>query len=282
MGVSDLFGRGRRRGARDGVRDGSGAAQRAGLTAHLPDWALRWRRHHLSRALIVSYGMPKSASTFAWLVIKDVLVAGGAPVATLSAAAKGNEATEDFVERLWPERLAAIRDEIGDDCAVVKTHGLTVRPGEIEQAGFERTIVFVQHRDPRDIALSLIDHGARSRAEGVPDFAQCTDVPACFPVLDHAIRALEGWARHPNAVPVDYDSLCFDTEATIARIAATCGLHVDPARIAARYAERERITQFNKGQSARWRQEMSPRHAELLERRYSGYFRRFGGKDVAG
>lgn len=275
--MSDLFGRGRR----GRVRHDTRMAQAARLTASLPDWAARWARHRLSRALIVSYGMPKSASTFAWLIIKDVLVSGGAPVVTLSDAAKGNPAKEDFVERLWPDRLAAIRGEVGDGCAVVKTHGLTVRPGEIEEAGFERAIVFVQHRDPRDVALSLIDHGRRSRAEGVPDFAQCTDVPACFPVLDHAIRALEGWARHPNAVPVDYDSLCFDTEATIARIAATCGLHVDPARIAARYAERERITQFNKGKSARWREEMSPRHAELLERRYSGYYRRFGAGDGA-
>lgn len=231
--------------------------------------------HPLSGCLIVSHGLPKSASSFAWLLLRDILRVGGAPLVKLSAEAKGAPSEEDYVDSLSAERLAAIGREAGAGCALVKTHGFAPRPGAIEAAGFAQQIVFAQHRDPRDIALSLIDHGNRSRAAGIADFVECVNVERSLWTIDLALKTMESWLELGEVHLVSYDALCFDSAATVARMAKTLKLRVDPAEILAPYADKRRITQFNKGVPQRWRTEMSAEDAARVRAEFARYYERF-------
>ena len=73
--------------------------------------------------IFISYGITKSASTFAWQLIKHVAIAGGLPIATLTAKSKGRNSPEDYVDPVSDENLALVQVEVGGRPVVIKTHG---------------------------------------------------------------------------------------------------------------------------------------------------------------
>lgn len=225
----------------------------------------------LTSTLIMSYGMPKSASTFAWMLLKAVARNSGGTVVTLSAAAKGNNSKEDYVLDLEGDRADRIAQEVGARCVVIKTHS-GVRKFTGYRKRFANSFVFVQHRDPREIALSLIDHGARARKLGIPDFAQCVDFESTYPFIDDAMQCLRGWIRRPNSIAISYDDLCFETDQVIRRICAHLGTNADADRVLAAFSDKSQIIQFNKGVKARWKDEMPPAASDAFLRRYRQYY----------
>lgn len=225
--------------------------------------------------IIISYGMPKSASTFAWMLLKDLMNLGGRQVVSLSSEAKGNQSIEDYVLEADAARLERIRLECGAGNVVVKTHSAETAFSDVALF-FEAPIVFVQHRDPREIVLSLIDHGARSRSLGINDFAECRDVNSSLLTIDHAMNALFSWIEKRAAHVVSYNDLCFDTEVAIERIKTVLNVNVSTKDIMSRFSERSSIIQFNKGIRDRWKHELSHDDSQRIVARYKRYYDRFG------
>ena len=122
-------------------------------------------------SLYISYGLTKSASTFAWQLIKEIATQGGLPMATLTIKSKGRNSPEDYIDPVSAEKIALIRDDIGKAPVVIKTHG-DATPAAIELVSAGTALVFVSYRDLRDIALSLLDHAIKSRRKGILDFAK--------------------------------------------------------------------------------------------------------------
>jgi len=73
--------------------------------------------------IYISYGITKSASTFAWQLIKRIAIVGGLPVATLTTKSKGANTPEDYIDPVSDEAIRAIRSDVGDLPVVIKTHG---------------------------------------------------------------------------------------------------------------------------------------------------------------
>ena len=224
-----------------------------------------------SGSITISYGMPKSASTFAWMLLKDFLVATGRPVATLSRAAKGNRSLLDYSVSLDERRLSDMKIEVDRKAVVLKTHSAVKAFADYTQF-FADSYVFVQHRDPRDIILSLIDHAARSRDKGIKDFIECVNVEKSFPTVDGAMRAFFSWANKPNAHLISYEQLCFNTHETILRLEKIYDAKVDIDKLMSNYNDKRVIRQFNKGVRSRWCDEMSTKHSEMVQERYSRYY----------
>lgn len=226
--------------------------------------------------MIISYGMPKSASTFAWLVIKKICLNSRLDdVVDLSPAAKGNDSVEDYIDGSVKVNAAQITREVGERCCVIKTHS---------SAGHFRTLVggsaffqpFAQHRDPRDVALSLMDHARRSRELGIADYADCLSIEGCLPVIDSSIENFIEWVDQYSAIPISYDYLCFNGLACLSFIASALDCDVDCAAILKGFERKESIAQFNKGIRHRWVDEMPQAQARMLFRRYEEYYDRFG------
>ncbi|MBX2854070.1 MAG: hypothetical protein KTR21_03725 [Rhodobacteraceae bacterium] len=229
--------------------------------------------------IVLSYGMTKSASSFAWLVLKEILRLGGARPIDLSPLARHHASSIDFVDPVDEPELKLVEIESGGRSVVVKTHS-AISDYVAVLVQRRPTIIFLSHRDPRDIALSLMDHGARSRASGGEDFAECLDHDSTTPMVAEQVRRLMTWVRaqdvQPYSVYVDYDALCFDTEATLVKMIERLepGLRepVCADYVAASFHDKSRIPQFNKGAPRRWEREMSETVSERYLSEFASYY----------
>jgi hypothetical protein len=231
--------------------------------------------------IYVSYGVPKSASTFTYVVTETVLrVAGYAPV-TLSEAAKGGKSQLNYIDPISWSAIQRAVSEIGEKSAVIKTHGV---PDKRLLEAIERGEVFASAviRDPREIALSLLDHAKRSRSLGVGDFAEIETVTDTFKVLDDQINRLSRWMAIGKVLLLAYDEISFDTESAVQRIIDQLGISVAAANVISALPDRSKIEQFNKGVKKRYESEMPAETQQLFLERYSDVYRRYVGQESIG
>jgi SAM-dependent methyltransferase len=226
--------------------------------------------------IYLSYGVPKSASTFTYVVTEHVLKVAGHPSVKLSEAAKGRKSRLNYIDPVtWPA-LQRVAGEISNAWTVIKTHGA---PDDDILAAINRGDVFASAvvRDPREIALSLIDHAQRSRALGIRDFADITTFDAAMVALDDQINRLKKWMRSDRVLLLNYDEICFDTPSAVRRIIQQLGLKVDPESVLATLPDRDQVEQFNKGTERRYETEMPLDAQKKFLARYSEVYERFLG-----
>ena len=222
--------------------------------------------------IYISYGITKSASTFAWQLIKRIAVNGGLPVATLTPKSKGVNSPEDYIDPVSRKKLDLIRADVGDLPVVIKTHG-GVTPAATRLVADGAAWVFVSYRDLRDVALSLLDHGARSRAKGIRDFAEFYDVSDTLEIIKTQVQRLEGWVKSCKPLLLSYDEVCFDTRSTISRIAERLGVSVNIEMISSEFdLKKDLIGQFNKGERRRFEREMDSETSSLFIETFARYY----------
>lgn len=219
--------------------------------------------------LFVSYGMVKTGSTLAFEYMRAIHEANGwrqdrLPRRLLDTPSPINliDETSDL-ERL--RRFAAR----GGRRVVLKTHAA---PSPLALEGLREgwLAAHAVWRDPRDMALSLRDAGARARAAVEAGdvrrgaFAHVVTLDDALSAVVRHIERLSLWAALPGVQVLAYDDLAFDAEPTVARMAAHAGLTADPAAVVAEVTG-NRFTQFNKGRKARHLDEMDPELAERIE-----------------
>jgi hypothetical protein len=219
--------------------------------------------------------MPKSASSFAWMLIKYIAQEDGNNSISLSSTAKGIASVEDYLDGSGAANMQLISEEIGDGWCVIKTHADS-QPFSMLASKAEYNAVFVQHRDPREISLSLLDHAEKSRKLGLRDFAECINIETCLPTIDSAMRNLFDWLQDPTAITISYNELCFDTTNAIERIKEKFSSRVSTEKILARFSDKTEIIQYNKGQKERYLAEMSSADSRMFIERYQNYYAHFG------
>ena len=205
-----------------------------------------------------SYGMTKSGSTLAFELARAALIVAGHDQPRLSTAAVMDRKKLNFVSHLDKsniEALLAETDAIGHMIAI-KTH-TRPDPGVVRLLQEGRAIAHAVYRDPRDMALSMVDHGRKSRAKGRPGFSEYYTPQDAMVDLRHQSNSLLAWLSLPGVRPLMYDDVAFNMETTTRRIIADLGLDV-PASEVIHIATQERFTQRNKGQRARHENEMTP------------------------
>jgi len=224
--------------------------------------------------IYISYGVPKSASTFAYVVTKTILDAAGYNTVSLSVRAKGGRSRLNYIDPISWTAIERVRSEIGERSAVIKTHGA---PDKQLESAIERGEILASAivRDPRDIALSLVDHGERSRRAGVSDFANIYSAIDAVDLLDEQMRRLAKWTAGVKVLLLAYDQLCFDTETAVRRIIDHAGLSLTPATIVPALPNKEEVLQFNKGARNRYEAEMPSAIQEVFLRRYADFYRCF-------
>ena len=225
--------------------------------------------------IYISYGITKSASTFAWQLIKRIAICGGLPIATLTSKSKGANSPEDYIDPVSEKNLDLIREDVGDLPVVIKTHG-DVTPAAARLVAEGTAQVFASYRDLRDVALSLLDHGARSRAKGIKDFSEFHELTDTLEDIRVQVQRFENWVQLCKPLLLSYDEICFDTRSMIPRIAERLGVSVDVELISNEFASNNAsIGQFNKGEKRRFEREMNSEVSALFVDTFSTYYKTY-------
>lgn len=219
----------------------------------------------------VSFGMAKSGSTLGFHLVRLILEASGRPQPHLSAEAIPDHHEINFIDVIRPRHLEAMTDEIealGVGPVAVKTHGGL---WSCVERGLDAGWIMGHAicRDPRDIALSMLDASRNRNAWGSIDGEPIRHVEDALDYVRGHTEKFSKWASQRGIMPIHYEMLAFETETIAARICEQLGVDVDPRKVA-RAAKRE-MTQFNVGRSERWRTEMAPDVAARIEAEFAGF-----------
>lgn len=230
----------------------------------------------MARPLIyICYGMPKSGSTLAFTLTRAVLEDAGIRQMPVQAPGAIPGRAFNYVDVLRPAELDALTDALvqSDDIpAAIKTHSglwncveVAARNGLLQAQAI--------CRDPRDIALSMMDAAREGRAWGQRNGAPIRTAKDALPAVRAHVDKFERWAALPGVLVLRYDEVAFDTRKAARAIAEHVGVNASAERCA-RVALGAR-TLLNKGQAQRWKSEMSAAEITLFEREFGGFLERF-------
>lgn len=227
----------------------------------------------MTRPLIYfSYGMTKSGSTLAYELARSAMVLSGHDQPRLSLSAVMNRKKLNFCAHIDADNMAAIRREtraIGHPIAI-KTH-TRPDPEVVRALQSGEATAHAIYRDPREMALSMLDHGAKSRANGKPGFVEFVTLADTIDNIRHQSNSLKSWLSLPNVRPLFYDDFAFNMDETTPRILADLDLS-PPLEDVMRMATKERFTQRNKAKPARYLTEMSPEDSARFEQIFAGFY----------
>lgn len=221
--------------------------------------------------IYISYGVPKSASTFLYQLTEEILRFAGYELASLSKGVKGQNSPENYVDPINGAALDAIQAEIMHRSVVIKTHGAPDRrifDAMQENEVFANAII----RDPREIALALVDHGQRSRNAGIRDFSEFYKPTDTISLINDQIKRFNHWSLSRNLLRITYDELCFDSLLVVDKIARQLDVVIDGTAVLGRFANRSVIRHFNKGVRGRYL-ELSSEDNEIFISTFSSFYR---------
>lgn len=235
--------------------------------------SFRQARHPLGAKVVFAYGMTKCGSTLAFELARTALELSGYPQPQLPEAATGTRRKINFAGHLTEANIAALGRSVRDigHPVVVKTH---TRPDlcVIDMIDRGEAIIQASYRDPREMALSMIDHGARSRASGIDAFAEIETLDDAMRDITSQIDSLTQWLYRPNCLPLYYEDIAFRGLRTTRRILRQLRLDI-PAEPILNYVLRNRFIQLNKGIKKRYRDQMSDADQKRFRQAYRLFYR---------
>ncbi len=224
-----------------------------------------------SSPFYLSYGMPKSGSTLAFELTATMLELAGVPQVKIPGDVTDPATKINYVNKLDGPALLKLQEDAGSLARplMLKTHSRLFP--RVEQA-LKRGDLFGHAvcRDPRDMALSMLDAGREGRPWGTDQDGIYQTVADTLKRLHTSIAMFEKWVAMPNIIPLHYERLAFDMESVATEIAAQLGITVDIPR-AITITTGSKFTQFNRGKSQRWKTEMDPADARRLEVEFKDY-----------
>ncbi len=219
-----------------------------------------------------SYGMTKSGSTLAYELARSGLVLAGFDQPRLSLSAVMNRKKINFCSHIDADNVAAIKREtmaIGHPIAI-KTH-TRADPEVVKLLQNGEAMAHAVYRDPREIALSMLDHGAKSRAKGKPGFVEFETVDDTIENIRHQTNSLKSWLSLPNVRPLFYDDFAFDMDRFTPIILDEVGVKADTTKVI-RMTTKDRFTQRNKARQARYLTDMTPEDSAKFESIFAGFY----------
>ena len=215
-------------------------------------------------------GMTKSASTLVYQLTEEILRQAGRRPMILPPPLQRVTSTTNYFDTVDETLIDRIRMAAGGRDVVLKTHQ---RPsaGVAAMIGAGAVKASYAIRDPRELALSMVDHGIRSRRWGIRQFSECVSVRDCVASIDFQMESFALLAGSAGLLVLPYNETCFDTEQAVGRIAAQIGVVADPERVSRTFAAGRMTQQFNRGVPLRYR-EMSAEDSVFFLDRYRDFY----------
>ena len=119
-------------------------------------------------------------------------------------------------------------------------------------------------RDPRDIILSTIDHGIKSRKgtwKPHPYFEKFTDVESALPMVKRILKNYYRWKKYGKVHFIRYEDFMQDKNSEIKHLVNHLDLKIEEEKVTRLIARREKNESasynFNKGTIFRYKNEMN-------------------------
>lgn len=245
-------------------------------------WAAAWSNvvaGDVQRMLVLCFGIQKSGSTLAFELVRGVLMTAEFAQPFLrnerfKAAEPVPENARNFVEHLTREKIEALLAGIGPDRRIaVKTHsGFSggIFPWLEELQERRELQVIVSRRDPRDICLSLLDAGERSRRLKAGAFTELETLDDAAAYVVKRIARHRKWLALNGTLALDFDAVAYAPDEAIDAIEKTLGVKCDRAR-AKRHAFEEADTRKNKALRDRHVDEMTDAQKAMMEKIFGSF-----------
>lgn len=220
--------------------------------------------------IYICYGITKSASTFLYQMTEEVFRAAGRPVVRLGKPFRKADSIENYFNFIDDALLAEIERHTGGADIVLKTHG-PPRGGVAAMVSRGQVLASASIRDPREIALSMLDHGTRSRLWRNTAFSEFVTVQDTLNSIDIQLGCFREWAGLKTIEIFTYNDICYASEAVVGAIARQIGADIDADRVIRRFADKGTIGQFSKGRALRY-SEMSEADQTVFRERYADLY----------
>ena len=232
--------------------------------------------------LVLCFGIQKSGSTLAFELVRGVLeTAGFAQPFLRNDRFKDGTAPEgarNFVEHIDRARIDELVQVIGPDRRIaVKTHSgfpAGIFPWLEDLQARREVQVIVSRRDPRDICLSLLDAGARSRRIGAGAFTELETLDDAAAYVGRRIARHRRWLALRGTLALDFDTVAYAPDAAIDAIETCLGVSGDHA-LAKKHAFEEADTRKNKARRDRHVDEMTAEQKAKMAETFAGFLREF-------
>jgi len=137
------------------------------------------------------------------------------------------------------------------------------------------------YRDPRDIVLSMIDHGRKSRSGESPTrtraFSQFHNIDDALPRVQSRMDEFLTWRKLPYVHAIRYEELMSDPFNKLKDMIAFLGWSIEDQVLQELIDHQEKNKQssmnFNKGTTERWRTEMSQEEQDKCLEAFEPYLR---------
>ncbi|MCY1669389.1 hypothetical protein [Rhizobium sp. SL86] len=218
--------------------------------------------------IYICYGLTKSASTFLYQITEEILRCSGGDICRI--VRPGRNIFENYFDRISTNFLERIAAKAGDRHVVLKTHG-PLDPDVARLIASGELKANASFRDPREIALSMVDHGKRARKLGERPFSEIVTIADTFSAIDTQISYLRQWTQTNNVKALSYNQVCFDTKNTITNIANQIGFDLNSDHVLRIFNQKRLIGQINIACPLRYR-EMSNLDQNLFLKRYRDFY----------
>lgn len=223
--------------------------------------------------IVICYGMPRSASTFAFQLARDI-------AQTQSDQEQIRQRLPSKLRNSYRERLDEDLEELiacvpAHQIYVVKTH-CGFNPTIKAYLETEQAKAIVSYRNPYDVVVSLKEIGEAERSKPVTQqrqsFAQIQSYADALTWMPYTIKVANSWLewQDERLLLVPFVEVVKDSTAVAEKIAAHLGVtQINAANIVKPYlANRSAIIEFNVGQSGRGQQIFDlPENQTLLAQR---------------
>lgn len=224
-------------------------------------------------AIYICYGVTKSASTFLYQLIEEVLAVAGRRPMLLRPPLLNAAKVENYFDNIDPALLRSISEQAGDRDVVLKTHQ-RVHPGVATLIEAGTLFACASIRDPRELALSMLDHGRRTRRLGVPEFSEFHDLNDTLGSIDSQFKNVRSWSALKGVRVFSFNRICFDTSSVVNDIAAQIGVEIRAVDVLRPFRNKGLIGLINKGVALRY-VEMEPEQQAIFLRRFASIYEEF-------
>lgn len=236
--------------------------------------------------LIVSYGIPKSASSFIFQIISQCLATGFSDYRSYRMM-RSSLVPAKFQSEFFEFRDDEVEQLLGivnpAQPFVWKTHSAyhirsldegedPVLPDILTRANEAGTLrVIASFRDPRDVGLSMMDHGRRDRASGENNvMTTLFKLGDTIPHVKYNFRIARQWHRLPDVLWIPFFVASQQPYLMAECIFRYLGLPNLPfyGVVDELLSDRSQIHQYNSGILDRWKRDLSNEEAREAQSLY--------------